>query len=115
MHRIVAGMLALALLAPVGTARAAGDPPAPPTPGQRAALEAGSIVGTVIYTPVKGFLCFLGIGTSPLVYVSSGPRAARDVTRRTCTGTWIITPEVLRGDEPLDFVKDTPCCGYPEP
>ncbi len=115
MRRFVAGLFALALLCHAGAARAEGEPPSPPSAGERAALGAGSVVGTAVYVPVKGFLCFLGVGFSPLLYVSSGPRAVRDVTTRTCKGTWIITPEVLRGEQPLQFVKDPPCCGYPEP
>ena len=115
MKRTVAGLFVLALLCHVETAWGEGEPTSPPTTGQRAALEAGSIFGTAAYVPIKGLLCFFGLGTSPLLYVSSGPKAVRDVTRRTCTGTWVITPEVLRGDTPFMFVKDTPCCGYPEP
>jgi hypothetical protein len=115
MNRIIAALFALALLSPPDALHAEGDPPSPPTPAARAGLEAASIVGTIIYTPVKGALCVVGAGVSPLLYVSSGPKAAREVMTRTCKGTWFITPEVLRGDEPFVAVKDTPCCGYRDP
>jgi hypothetical protein len=115
MKRVSAALLALALLCHVGPAWPEGEPSPPPTPGVRAGLEAASIAGTVVYTPVKGTLCFLGLVTSPLLYVSSGAQAVRDVTRRACTGSWVITPEILRGDTPFRPVQDTPCCGYAEP
>jgi len=115
MKKLITLLFALMLLYPAGAVWAQGETAAPPGPAARAAVEAGSIVGTAAYIPIKGLLCVFGIGTAPLLYVSSGPRAVRDVTNRTCKGTWIITTEVLKGEKPFDFVYDNPCCGYPEP
>jgi hypothetical protein len=115
MRSIVALLILLALVSHAGVTWAEGESAPPPSPGARAALEAGSVVGTAAYVPIKGLLCVFGLGTAPLLYVSSGARAARDVTNRTCKGTWIITPEVLKGEKPFNFVRDNPCCGYPEP
>jgi len=114
MRTLSAVLLAL-LVCRAGVAWAQGESAPPSSPGAKAALGAGSVLGTAVYVPVKGLLCFFGLGTAPLLYVSSGPRAARDVTNRTCNGTWLITPEVLTGQKPFDFVKDNPCCGYSEP
>jgi hypothetical protein len=115
MKEVIAVLFALALLCRAGALWAEGEPAPSPSPGQRAAIEAGSVFGTAVYVPIKGLLCAFGVGVSPLLYVSSGPRAVRDVTTRTCHGTWLITPEVLKGEKPFTFVEDTPCCGYSEP
>jgi hypothetical protein len=115
MKPIITVSCALALLCYAGAASAEGESTPSPSRGERAALEAGSIIGTGVYVPIKGLLCAFGLGTAPLLYVSSGPRAVRDVTNRTCKGTWVITPEVLKGEKPFTFVRDTPCCGSSEP
>lgn len=115
MKQIIAVLFALAIVCRVGAAGAEGESPSSPGRGERAAIEAGSVLGTAVYVPIKGLLCAFGVASSPLLYVSSGPRAVRDVTNRTCKGTWVITPEVLKGEEPFTFVRDNPCCGYPEP
>lgn len=115
MKQIVAVLFGLAIVCHAGAARAEGEAPPSPGRGERAALEAGSVLGTAVYVPIKGLLCAFGVGTSPLLWVSSGSQAARDVTNRTCRGTWVITPEVLKGEEPFEFVRDNPCCGYREP
>jgi hypothetical protein len=114
MRTISAVLLAL-LVCRAAVAWAEGESAPPPSPGAKAAVEAGSVLGTALYAPIKGLLCVFGLGSAPLLYVSSGPRAVRDVTNRTCNGTWLITPEVLKGQRPFDFVKDNPCCGYAEP
>lgn len=115
MKRIVTVLFALAIVCRAGAAWAEGESPSSPGRGERAALEAGSVLGTAVYVPIKGLLCAFGVASSPLLYVSSGSQAARDVTNRTCRGTWVITPEVLKGEEPFAFVRDNPCCGYREP
>jgi hypothetical protein len=115
MNTIIAVLLALALAGHAGTVWAEGEATPQPKSATQIALEAGSIVGTMVYTPLKGALCLIGLGTTPLLYVSSGPKAARTVANATCNGTWVITPEVLRGETPLTVVKETPCCGYPAP
>jgi hypothetical protein len=115
MKTIIVVLFALAVACHVAGAWAEEGPTPPPSRGAQAALEAGSIVGTAAYVPIKGLLCAVTLGTTPLLYVSSGPRAVRTVTNRACNGTWIITPEVLKGEKPFAFVEETPCCGYPEP
>jgi len=114
MKRLVTLLFVLVLLHPTAAAWAQGESSPPPGPVARTAIEAGSIIGTGAYIPIKGLLCFFGVATAPLLYVSSGARAVRDVTNRTCNGTWIITPEVIKGEKPFDFVYDNPCCGYPD-
>jgi hypothetical protein len=71
---------------------------------ERATYTAGSVLGSILYTPFKGLLCVMGGTGSGLVFISSGSEGAKAVARESCTGTWFITPSVLKGDEPLNFV-----------
>jgi len=79
-----------------------------------AAINVGHVFATATYVPVKALLCAFTLAASPLLYVSSGPRAPRETGTRACAGTWIITPEILKGEKPFELLKDTPCCGYPD-
>ena len=68
---------------------------------------AAAAVGTVLYTPLKAGLCFIGGTASALVFLSSGPRAARTVAGAVCGGTWVLTGEALEGKKPLNFVGES--------
>ena len=114
MKRIVAMMLGLAVACRVEALWAQGEPPPPPSRSAEVALEVGGVVSTLLYVPIKGLLCAMTFGTAPLLYVSSGKQAVWDVTDRACEGTWIITSDILKGDKPFEFVRDNPCCGYPD-
>ena len=68
--------------------------------------SAGSAFGTVIYAPLKATFCILGgIGSGFTAIVS--PLTAGKVALATCGGAWTVTPNVIRGREPLKFVGDT--------
>lgn len=111
MKQIVALLLAATLL---GQSEAAWAESASQQRGLRqVSYGAGSILGTLVYTPLKALLCVIGGTASGLVFVSSGAEAARAVAGASCKGTWVITPDVLKGKKPLDFVNEAPCCGYP--
>jgi hypothetical protein len=112
MRQIVATLLALAVLAPGAPAWA--EPPARESTAQKVSYGAGSALGTAVYTPLKGLLCAIGGAASGFVFLSSGPRAMRTVANASCTGTWVITQEILKGERPLDVVPEPPCCGYPD-
>ena len=73
----------------------------------------GSVLGTVLYTPLKGLLCVVGGTASGFAFLSSGAEAARTMAVASCKGTWVITPDVLRGKEPLNVVAEVPCCDSP--
>lgn len=111
MRQIVALLLAATLLGQSGAAW--GEPASQQRGPRQVTYGAGSILGTLAYTPLKALLCVIGGTASGLVFVSSGAEAMRTVAGASCKGTWIITPDVLKGKKPVDFVHETPCCGYP--
>ena len=104
MKRPVALALALAQLAPSGGAWAAGGEPSGSTPEQ-VAYGAGSALGTIVYSPVKAGFCLLGGVAGAFTVLASRPTASK-VVGATCRGTWIITPDVLKGRERVKFVAD---------
>lgn len=69
--------------------------------------SAGSALGTVIYAPLKATFCLLGGIGSGFTAIAS-PRTAGKVAMATCGGSWIVTPNVIRGRESLKFVGDMP-------
>ena len=102
MTRIVA--LALALK-PLGhSAAAAEGVPSESRPEQ--VYTAGSAVGSVLYTPLKGVLCLTGGIASGFAFLSSGATAAKAVANASCKGKWILTPAVLHGTQPFEFVGE---------
>jgi hypothetical protein len=101
--RIVA-VVALTLIPLVHGAAAAEGPPAESRHEQ--VYTVGSAVGTVLYTPLKGVLCFTGSIASGFAFLSSGATAAKAVASASCKGKWILTPGVLRGTEPYQFVGE---------
>jgi hypothetical protein len=69
-----------------------------------AVYGAGSVLGTVLYAPFKTTFCVVGGVTSVLTLPFGGTPTAGKVAAASCGGTWAITPDVLRGKEPLRFV-----------
>ena len=63
-----------------------------------AGYGAGSAFGTVLYAPLKATFCLLGGLGSAVTYPASQPTASKIATA-SCGGTWVITPDVLRGQE----------------
>jgi len=63
-----------------------------------AGYGAGSAFGTVLYAPFKATFCLLGGLGSAVTYPASQPTASKIATA-SCGGTWVITPDVLRGQE----------------
>ena len=115
MKRIIALLLVSNMLGEAGVAWAQAEGQPQRSAVADTAINVGHVFATATYVPVKALLCAFTLAVSPLLYVSSGPRASRETGTRACAGTWIITPEILKGEKPFEFVKDTPCCGYPDP
>jgi hypothetical protein len=115
MKRIVALLLVAFMSSQAPTAWGQAETQPPQRSGAAdMAINVGHVFVTSTYVPVKALLCALTLGASPLLYLSSGPRAPRETGTRACGGTWIITPEILKGEKPFEFLQDTPCCGYPD-
>jgi hypothetical protein len=66
-----------------------------------------SVLGTLVYAPFKGAFCILG-GLGSLVTLPFSTEAAGKVAGASCGGTWVITPAVVRGEEPVKFVGRSP-------
>jgi len=69
---------------------------------------AGSVLGTVVYAPFKATFCILGGITSGFTFPFAGADTAGRVAAAGCGGTWAITPDVLKGREPVKFVGGQP-------
>ena len=68
---------------------------------------AGSVLGTLIYSPLKASACIFGGVGSAFTAIVSPPTAGR-VVGASCGGTWLITPDVLRGNEQVKFIGNVP-------
>jgi hypothetical protein len=106
MKHIVA-LLVLTILGQSSAGWAQTASPESESGGERAAYSVGSVLGTLLYTPLKAGLCVLGGGASTFAYISSGPRAMRAMARTACRGTWVITPDHLKGTTPIDVLDDS--------
>src|SRR5215813_14184788 len=74
--------------------------------GNEVAQTAGSVFGTLVYTPVKASVCILGAIGSGFTYMADSKTAGK-VARASCGGTWVITPNAVAGKEPVHFVGNT--------
>lgn len=105
MKHLVAILLGLVLLGRSGVALA--EPGADESTPQQVVYGAGSVLSTLVYAPFKATFCILGgLASAGTVIVSR--QAAEQVVGASCRGTWAITPDVLRGREPVAFVGDVP-------
>ena len=83
----------------------AGSPSSSSTLGQ-ASYGAGSALGTVVYAPLKATFCILG-GLGSAVTFPASQRTAGKIATASCGGTWVITPDVLRGQEKFQPVGES--------
>ena len=66
----------------------------------------GAAVGTLVYVPWKATFCILGgIGAAGTAIFST--QTAGKVASASCLGTWVITPGIVSGHDPVKFVGDT--------
>ena len=68
--------------------------------------SAGSAFGTMVSAPLKATFCILGGIGSGFTAIASPPTAGK-VAMASCGGAWTVSPNVIRGREPLKFVGDT--------
>lgn len=76
------------------------------SPSNEAALGVGSFFLTLVYTPVKMAYAILGGVIGGFTYGLTGGdlETAQDVWEPSVYGTYIITPDHLKGNEPVRFV-----------
>src|SRR5574337_1212467 len=67
----------------------------------------GSGIGTVVYFPFKAAFCILGGIASGVTLVVAGRDNATKVAGTACRGTWVITPDVVKGKEPVKFAGNS--------
>jgi hypothetical protein len=89
------------------------DQPAEPGVGEEAGYGVGSALANVFYIPAKVTYAGLGLLTGGLGYVLSGGRAdvANNIIYPAVRGNYVVTPDHLKGKEPIYFVGAPP----PEP
>lgn len=66
----------------------------------------GSAIGTMVYFPFKAVFCIGGGIASGFTLIFAGRDNADKVAGTACRGTWVITPDVVNGKEPVKFVGD---------
>jgi hypothetical protein len=103
MHRIAAIALALILLMTQSTISWA-DSGSNESTGAQIAYGTGSVLGSAVYFPFKASLCILGGIGSGFAYVLAGPETAQRTAHASCRGTWAITPDIVKGEQPVHFV-----------
>ena len=106
MKLMVAIILTLVLVGhSTGTSAAAGAQESTP---EQIGAGVGSVVGSAVYFPFKASFCILGGIGSGFTLIAAGPQLANKVASATCRGTWAITPDIVKGKKPVQFVGDPP-------
>ncbi len=79
-------------------------------PSSEAAMSLGSGLLTLVYLPVKVVYATLGGIVGGFTYALTGGDAetAQTVWEPSLYGTYVITPDHLRGDEPVRFYGASP-------
>ena len=98
-------IMMLSMLA--GQAMAARAEAANDNAAAEAGYGAGSVLGTLVYAPFKATFCILGALGSGVTLAAAGPDQAGRVATASCGGTWVITPDVVKGRQEVHFVGGT--------
>ena len=85
-------------------------PAAQPTPTEEMGLGLGAAIASLFYIPAKLTYASLGLITGGLGFVLTGGRAdvANNIIYPAAKGDWVVTPNHLKGTEPLYFVGAPP-------
>ena len=69
-------------------------------------LGAAAAVSSIVYAPVKLIYAPGGlmVGAVAWLFTAGDGDVAEQILTRSLRGTYVITPEILRGEEPLEFV-----------
>ena len=101
MKHILASLVVLSLV--VQTAPGWAAPASEDSTLEQAGYGAGSVLGTLVYAPLKATFCVLGGIGAGFTAIASRAKASQ-VFGASCGGTWIITPDVVKGKESVNFV-----------
>ncbi|MBI3635252.1 MAG: hypothetical protein HY216_03400, partial [Candidatus Rokubacteria bacterium] len=85
MRMLIAILLGLALFGQSHVAVAGAD--SNDSTPQQVGYGAGSVLGTLVYSPIKASFCILGGVASGFTAIASPPTAGK-VARASCGGTW---------------------------
>ena len=123
---VIVALCSLAMLPTAWSQEA--PPPAPASTdsseggtASSAGMQAAAGFSTLLYLPLKAAFAIGGGIVGGLTYLFSGldENSAKKVWNTTLYGTYIITPDHLRGDKPIRFlgVPDQPdtAASQPEP
>jgi hypothetical protein len=108
--RCAALIIVLSLTASVSPCYAAAPQPAAPdaetTTPEGVGLQAASVLASVVYLPVKGAVALAGGLVGGLAYaVTMGDlETAEAIWEPSFYGTYLITPEHLTGDRPVELI-----------
>jgi len=103
-----ASLFALVLLASV-------SPAAAESTADDVMYGVGSVFSTLLYAPFKATFCILGGITSVFTLPFGGTQMAGNVANTACGGTWAITPNALKGQEPVRFIGESDRGQSPQP
>lgn len=103
-HRVMVAGLALGAMLVAGTGRQAVAAEERGT-WASAGLGIGSMLSNVVYMPAKLVYAGLGAVTGGLTYVLTGGSydTAQNVWVASLGGTYVITPDMLTGERPVEF------------
>ena len=125
---LTAGALAIAMLAPMGTAafaQSSGTAPAPssqvPQPDQGGVnwqgvgYGAGSLATNVVYIPAKLVYALAGglVGGGAWCLTGGNTQTANTIWRSSLGGDYVVTPDMLAGKEPIHFSGPTDTAPVP--
>jgi hypothetical protein len=108
---IALGLFVATTYAPLHAQTAGYDnQPAEPALGEEVGYGLGSALANVLYIPAKVTYAGLGLITGGLGFVFSAGRAdvANNIIYPSIRGNYVVTPNHLKGTEPIYFVGPPP-------
>lgn len=86
------------------------ESPLQPTAAEDLGYGVGSVLASLLYSPAKVTYAGLGLITGGLGYVLSGGNGdvANSIIYPAIGGNYVITPQHLRGEQPVIFVGPLP-------
>jgi hypothetical protein len=86
------------------------EPPAQESVTEEMGYGLGAAVASIFYIPAKFTYATLGLLTGGLGFALTGGRAdvANNIIYPAVKGNWVVTPNNLKGTEPLYFVGAPP-------